>query len=163
MAPLALFYCSTLFLFSYFGGGFSVMPSYEAKLFGAANVGAIHGRMMTAVALSGFIGPMIVTQCRDYKYKQSVYELSQHIQPDTFLNEFGASLNDLDNLIQNKVVTINKLMQLIPENMDIIDPTPFLYDSTMYAMSGCMAVCATANIIVRKLGIPKEMLKNNSN
>ena len=41
MAPLALFYGSTLFCFSYFGGGFSVMPSYEAKLFGAKNVGAI--------------------------------------------------------------------------------------------------------------------------
>ena len=113
--------------------------------------------MMTACALSGFVGPMIVTQCRQSKYKKSIYELSEHVNPEVFMNEFGASINDLDTLIQNKAVTINKLMQLIPEELNIVDPTPFLYDTTMYAMSGCMALCATANLVVKRLGTPKQM------
>lgn len=53
LAPLCLFYGSTLFLFSFFGGGYAAMPPYEADAFGPKNVGAIHGRLMTASAIAG--------------------------------------------------------------------------------------------------------------
>lgn len=158
LAPLALFYGSTLFLFSCFGGGFSVMPSYEAKMFGAKNVGAIHGRMMTACAASGFIGPTIVSQCRQSSYNRSVHELAEFMDPKKFEMEFGANMSDLDMLIESKVVTISRLMQIIQEEMGIVDPTPFLYDTTMYAMSGCLGICAIANLALKRMGPPKQML-----
>ena len=100
---------------------------------------------------------MIVTRCRKSSYNKSIYQLAENVNPEAFMNEFGASINELPNLIENKVVTINKLMQIIPPELNIQDPTPFLYDTTMYAMSGCMAICATANLVVRRLGVPPKM------
>lgn len=155
IVPLIMFYASTLFCFSCFGGGFSVMPPYEAKVFGARNVGAIHGRMMTSVACAGFVGPMIVTRLRKNTYESSIHDLVEHVPPENFLAHFGKPITDLDILIESKVVTINKMLELVPNDVSIVDPTPFLYDSTMYAMSGVMALCAVGNMGIRMLGKPK--------
>lgn len=57
-------FCITL---SMYGGGFSTVPAYLADLFGTQMVGAIHGRLLTAWATAGILGPVIVNYMRDYQ------------------------------------------------------------------------------------------------
>ncbi len=46
-----------------------------------------------------------------------------------------------------QAVSIPRLVELAPPGT--IDPSPFVYDSTMYAMAGLMAVSAVAHAFVR--------------
>ncbi|MDD5753676.1 MAG: MFS transporter, partial [Methylococcales bacterium] len=43
------------------------VPAYLADLFGTQMVGAIHGRLLTAWATAGVLGPVIVNYMRDYQ------------------------------------------------------------------------------------------------
>ena len=45
---------------SFYGGGFATIPAYLRDLFGTFQVGAIHGRLLTAWAAAGVAGPLIV-------------------------------------------------------------------------------------------------------
>ena len=62
---LALFGSSSTLVFvalavviiSYYGGGFATVPAYLKDLFGTLEVGAIHGRLLTAWAAAGVAGP----------------------------------------------------------------------------------------------------------
>lgn len=51
--------CFCLIL-SMYGGGFAAIPAYLADLFGAGNLGAIHGRLLTAWSVAGILGPVLV-------------------------------------------------------------------------------------------------------
>lgn len=59
-SSLALFIVSAMLLLSFYGGGFSTMPAYLRDMFGYYQVGAIHGRILTAWAAAGIAGPLIV-------------------------------------------------------------------------------------------------------
>ena len=54
-------------ILSMYGGGFATVPAYLADLFGTQMVGAIHGRLLTAWATAGILGPVIVNYMRDYQ------------------------------------------------------------------------------------------------
>ncbi|NOT85428.1 MAG: MFS transporter, partial [Methylococcaceae bacterium] len=54
-------------ILSMYGGGFSTVPAYLADLFGTQMVGAIHGRLLTAWATAGILGPVIVNYMREYQ------------------------------------------------------------------------------------------------
>lgn len=45
-----------------YGGGFACLPAYLADLFGTEELGAIHGRTLTAWSLAGVAGPTLVSQ-----------------------------------------------------------------------------------------------------
>jgi MFS family permease len=45
---LVLFLLATIVILSYYGGGFATIPAYLKDMFGVAEVGAIHGRLLTA-------------------------------------------------------------------------------------------------------------------
>ena len=45
---------------SFYGGGFATIPAYLRDLFGTAQVGAIHGRLLTAWSAAGVAGPLLV-------------------------------------------------------------------------------------------------------
>ncbi len=47
-------------IISFYGGGFATAPAYLRDLFGTFQVGAIHGRLLTAWAAAGIAGPLIV-------------------------------------------------------------------------------------------------------
>src|SRR5699024_9578148 len=59
-SSLALFIVSAMLLLSFYGGGFSTIPAYLRDMFGYYQVGAIHGRILTAWAAAGVAGPLIV-------------------------------------------------------------------------------------------------------
>ena len=69
------------------------------------------------------------------------------MDPEAFLAKFGAPLEDLERLRDAKTVTLPSLMDVAPEGTQ--DPTPFLYDTTMYVMAGLLGLAFIANALVR--------------
>ncbi|SHL67006.1 OFA family MFS transporter [Hymenobacter psychrotolerans] len=59
-AQLTLFVVVTCVILSMYGGGFATIPAYLSDLFGKLQVGAIHGRLLTAWSTAGVLGPVIV-------------------------------------------------------------------------------------------------------
>ena len=47
-------------ILSFYGGGFATVPAYLRDLFGTFQVGAIHGRLLTAWSAAGIAGPLII-------------------------------------------------------------------------------------------------------
>ena len=49
-------------VFTMYGGGFATIPAFLADIFGADNVGAIHGALLTAWSAAAVAGPVIITE-----------------------------------------------------------------------------------------------------
>ncbi|MGH3328911.1 MAG: OFA family MFS transporter [Streptomycetales bacterium] len=62
---LLLFVLLTVLILSYYGGGFATVPAYLKDLFGTFQVGAIHGRLLTAWSAAGIAGPFIINAIAD--------------------------------------------------------------------------------------------------
>jgi len=62
-----LFVSAFCIILSMYGGGFATVPAYLADLFGTQMVGAIHGRLLTAWATAGILGPVVVNYMREYQ------------------------------------------------------------------------------------------------
>ncbi|MFE9969998.1 OFA family MFS transporter [Streptomyces hirsutus] len=60
-----LFVLCALVILSFYGGGFATVPAYLKDLFGTYQVGAIHGRLLTAWSTAGVLGPLIVNWVAD--------------------------------------------------------------------------------------------------
>ncbi|MFC4465459.1 OFA family MFS transporter [Streptomyces xiangluensis] len=60
-----LFIICALVILSFYGGGFATIPAYLKDLFGTYQVGAIHGRLLTAWSTAGVLGPLIVNWIAD--------------------------------------------------------------------------------------------------
>ncbi|HEX4420864.1 MAG TPA: OFA family MFS transporter [Kofleriaceae bacterium] len=60
-----LFVVCTMVILSFYGGGFATVPAYLKDLFGTYQVGAIHGRLLTAWSIAGVLGPLIVNAIAD--------------------------------------------------------------------------------------------------
>jgi len=60
-----LFVVLAAVIISFYGGGFATIPAYLRDLFGTYQVGAIHGRLLTAWAAAGVAGPLIVNGVLD--------------------------------------------------------------------------------------------------
>ena len=69
---LFLFLSALFVILTMYGGGFATIPAYLADLFGAQFVGAIHGRLLTAWALAGVVGPLVVTSIQNYELSNGV-------------------------------------------------------------------------------------------
>jgi MFS family permease len=63
--------CSILIL-SFYGAGFATVPAYLRDLFGTYQVGAIHGRLLTAWSTAGVLGPLIVNAIADARIAAGV-------------------------------------------------------------------------------------------
>jgi MFS family permease len=62
-----LFFVSvSVIILSMYGGGFATIPAYLKDLFGVMQVGAIHGRLLTAWSVAGILGPVLVNYIREY-------------------------------------------------------------------------------------------------
>ncbi|MFI7500078.1 OFA family MFS transporter [Streptomyces sp. NPDC049687] len=79
-----LFILCALVILSFYGGGFATVPAYLKDLFGTYQVGAIHGRLLTAWSTAGVLGPLIVNWIADRqeeagKHGSDLYSLSLFI------------------------------------------------------------------------------------
>jgi MFS family permease len=59
-------------ILSMYGGGFATIPAYLRDIFGTMHVGAIHGRLLTAWAAAGVLGPMLVNYIRQSQIEHGV-------------------------------------------------------------------------------------------
>lgn len=64
-------FCAILIL-SFYGAGFATVPAYLRDLFGTYQVGAIHGRLLTAWSTAGVLGPVIVNTIADAQIEAGV-------------------------------------------------------------------------------------------
>ncbi|MEX8503593.1 MAG: OFA family MFS transporter [Leptothrix ochracea] len=79
-----LFVAAVCVILSMYGGGFATVPAYLADLFGTQMVGAIHGRLLTAWATAGILGPVVVNYMREYQLslglpREQVYNQTMYI------------------------------------------------------------------------------------
>ena len=160
VVPLGLFYGSTMIIFTMYGGGFATIPAYLADVFGTKYVGGIHGRLLTAWSTAGIAGPLTLTYLRKQSTDEACFDLTAAIDPIKFENTFGASPIDLQLLIDAKTVTIAKLMEITPEG--VADPTPALYDTTMFAMAGLLGVAFCSNMLMKPVHEKHWMMEDET-
>ncbi|MDP9794762.1 MFS family permease [Catenuloplanes nepalensis] len=65
----ALFVLLAGVILSFYGGGFATIPAYLRDIFGTFQVGAIHGRLLTAWSAAGVAGPLIINGFLDAQGK----------------------------------------------------------------------------------------------
>ncbi|MFD8805086.1 OFA family MFS transporter [Streptomyces sp. NPDC059597] len=91
-----LFVLCALVILSFYGGGFATIPAYLKDLFGTYQVGAIHGRLLTAWSTAGVLGPLIVNWIADRqedagKHGPALYGLSFAIMIGLLVIGFAAN------------------------------------------------------------------------
>ena len=72
IGSVVLFVIAFLIIISMYGGGFATIPAYLRDLYGTANVGAIHGALLTAWSAAGVAGPVAVNYIREYQITHGV-------------------------------------------------------------------------------------------
>ena len=72
LSALWAFVAAACVILSMYGGGFATVPAYLRDQFGSREVGAIHGRLLTAWSLAAIVGPSAVTWARDYELGRGV-------------------------------------------------------------------------------------------
>ena len=84
LGNVSLFVAAFCIILSMYGGGFATVPAYLADLFGTQMVGAIHGRLLTAWAAAGVLGPVLVNYLREYQLsigveRAAAYDITLYI------------------------------------------------------------------------------------
>ena len=59
-------------IISCYGGGFSCMPAFLSDLFGTKELGAIHGKILTAWRMAGIAGPLLLSWIRETTNSYSI-------------------------------------------------------------------------------------------
>jgi len=153
---LILFYAATMIIFTMYGGGFATIPAYLADMFGTRYVGGIHGRLLTAWSTAGVLGPVIITSLRGSSINNAINDLAATVDPQAFLDKFGASIENLDELVKAKTVTIQNLLEILPPGTP--DPTSQVYNKTMIVMACLLGIALIANFLVKPVD-PKHHMK----
>jgi MFS family permease len=97
MGSVALFVAGYVVIISMYGGGFATIPAYLKDLFGTIQVGAIHGRLLTAWSTAGILGPVLVNYIREYEIahgvaKADAYTTTMHIMAALLVVGFFCNL-----------------------------------------------------------------------
>jgi MFS family permease len=116
-----LFVSAFCVILSMYGGGFATVPAYLADLFGTQMVGAIHGRLLTAWATAGILGPVVVNYMRDYQlglgipreqvYNQTMYILVGMLVIGLICNLLVKPVDDKYFMTQDELAVEKKLAQ----------------------------------------------------
>ncbi len=78
MGSVAGFVAAFAVIFTMYGGGFATIPAYLRDLFGVFEVGAIHGRLLTAWSAAALMGPTILTYLRAYQVAHGVAKVEAY-------------------------------------------------------------------------------------
>jgi MFS family permease len=97
MGSIALFVLGYAIILSMYGGGFATIPAYLRDLFGTMQVGAIHGRLLTAWSTAGVLGPVLVNYLREYRIahgvpKAEAYSVTMYVMAGLLVIGFIANL-----------------------------------------------------------------------
>jgi hypothetical protein len=93
----APFVVAFVIILSMYGGGFATIPAYLRDVFGTMNVGAIHGRLLTAWSVAGVLGPVLVNYIRQFQIEHGVakaqaYSITMYIMCGLLLVGFLCNL-----------------------------------------------------------------------
>ncbi len=66
------FVACTAIVISMYGGGFATIPAYLRDLFGTEQIGAIHGRLITAWSMAAVVGPTLINGLYDRRVAAGV-------------------------------------------------------------------------------------------
>lgn len=80
-----LFVAVACVILSMYGGGFATVPAYLRDLFGTKQVGAIHGRLLTAWSTAALVGPTVVTYAREWQIEHGVAKADAYSKTMYFL------------------------------------------------------------------------------
>jgi MFS family permease len=69
---ILLFNIGFCLILTMYGGGFATIPAYLRDLFGTLQVGAIHGRLLTAWSVAGVLGPVLINYIRESQINNGV-------------------------------------------------------------------------------------------
>jgi MFS family permease len=120
---LGLFVSFFCVILSMYGGGFAAVPAYLADLFGTQMVSAIHGRLLTAWATAGVLGPVLVNYVREYELKNGVpraeaYSFTMYVLASLLAVGFVC------NLLIQPVARKNYMTRAQLAALDSADPGP---------------------------------------
>lgn len=95
-SSVALFVITAGAILTFYGGGFATVPAYLKDMFGGLQVGAIHGRLLTAWSAAGIAGPLVVNRIADAqaeagKSGADLYQLSLTIMVGVLIVGFIAN------------------------------------------------------------------------
>ncbi len=116
MGSVVLFVGGYALIMSMYGGGFATIPAYLKDLFGTQQVGAIHGRLLTAWSCAGIAGPALVNYIREYQIGQGV-PISQAY---SFTMYLMAGLLVVGFLCNLAVTEVNKKWQMKPNEKGVV-------------------------------------------
>jgi MFS family permease len=72
IGSVGLFVALFAVIMSMYGGGFATIPAYLRDMFGTMQVGAIHGRLLTAWSVAAVLGPVLVNYIREFQISNGV-------------------------------------------------------------------------------------------
>lgn len=129
---VTFFVIITAVIISMYGGGFATVPAYLKDLFGTMNVGAIHGRLLTAWSVAGVLGPLLVNKIRDFKLAQIKEKMG------------------LDVPAEQVIATLHKMQAAKGiSDADLQSMTVSVYSTTMYLMAGLLIIGLICNLSIR--------------
>jgi MFS family permease len=109
-----LFLAACILILSFYGAGFATAPAYLRDLFGYQEVGAIHGRLLTAWSTAGVLGPLIVNAIADHQIAAGV------VGPDRYQPSFTIMV-----VLLVIALTCNELIRIPkPPGEGTVSPTP---------------------------------------
>jgi hypothetical protein len=114
--------------------------------------------LLTAWSTAGVLGPVLLTSLRQRSVDAAITDLVTKIDPKKFEQAFGAPASELDALLSAKAVTISRLMEIVPQGT--VDPTPYLYNSTMYSMAGLLSIAFVSNAFMRPVHPKHHMARH---
>lgn len=94
---VAVFVLGYVIIISMYGGGFATAPAYLRDMFGGIQVGAIHGRLLTAWSVAGILGPALVNYIREFEIahgvaKADAYTTTMHVMAGLLVIGFVCNL-----------------------------------------------------------------------
>jgi MFS family permease len=97
IGSIVLFNIVCCLILTMYGGGFATIPAYIRDLFGTLQVGAIHGRLLTAWSVAGVLGPVLVNYIREFQIDRGVpkteaYSITMYIMVGVLLIGLIANL-----------------------------------------------------------------------
>jgi MFS family permease len=93
LGNISLFVGAFAVIFTMYGGGFATIPAYLRDMFGVHQVGAIHGRLLTAWSAAAVAGPTLLTYLRSYQLARGVahteaYTITMYIMAGLLVGGF---------------------------------------------------------------------------
>ena len=147
--PLVVYSTALFTVLANFGGTAALRPAMIGDLYGLKHVGVLAARQLSVVLPAAYAGPRLVTYFRESAVHDAIQDLSTKVDDAQFSAAFGASKDQLDTLIEKKTVTVARLMEMAPAGTQ--DPTPFVYDHSMYVMASLMGLAYVSNLLLRPL------------